>query len=817
MSRGALNLIAHFLSFPRRRESIVQTKTGTLRSEFPTRGREDGGESLPLKSNNLFHFLAVGFSFIGLFILYFSPILFSNSFIVSDGLIPADFKIHQWSNSIFSGYPLIADPIWGALNPIRNVVYKILHLDFNYFIISGYIVTAFFTYAYVYQLTQLKSAACISAIAFSFSGFAMFEIGHAATFIHTLCWMPLVLLAFEKLKTNNSPFWILIAALAIAMSISGGFPQIAVAMFVLFLAYVCLLGLQTKHKLKNTLFYLSILCSGYLLAAPIIFPTFILSLFSSRTHLAWEVFSSYYVELKQLLLFYFPYLMGGYRGIYAKTAVFGNWEIVGNHGYLGFLSTILAVIGLFKRVHTLKSLAYFWITVSLLSLLVALGPELSFFYKIVYSIPIVNNFRAPERYLFLFAFGISVLVGMGIQALQLGQIQNIRQKIIIGLGSLFFALGLLTTVLWLYPSLNGQALQRNHLPLPDFYKNAALVIPSLWIFLSLIGLFIVLRKPTSGKSILLITSILATELLYTGYFSYWHPNYSYWTKEQFFNPPTYLSQFKADLNHSKQRYLLMQTPWDTMSSYFFGDSPLYYHLPSAGGYSSLAIKKYTDFLSIAEYGSYLGIAEEFQNNQAINIAGIKYFITKASDPLNGIWFRNENQFKLKNKINNMIIYENLRAQPRVWFTSEVFSLSEEETLHVIHSGMMPDGARFNPAKVALSTLPLSIHFEQDPTATAIIEQLKDTQVIIRTRTQKPQFMILSDVYYPGWKVYLDKKKSNFYLTDYIYRGIVVPAGEHQVVFKFRPYYVYLSDAISGVTLLIILAYVASIIQRRRYY
>jgi uncharacterized membrane protein YfhO len=48
------------------------------------------------------------------------------------------------------------------------------------------------------------------------------------------------------------------------------------------------------------------------------------------------------------------------------------------------------------------------------------------------------------------------------------------------------------------------------------------------------------------------------------------------------------------------------------------------------------------------------------------------------------------------------------------------------------------------------------------------------------------YLVLSDLYYPGWKAAIDGKSAPIYLTDAMVRGIVVPAGEHQIEFSFHP-------------------------------
>lgn len=49
------------------------------------------------------------------------------------------------------------------------------------------------------------------------------------------------------------------------------------------------------------------------------------------------------------------------------------------------------------------------------------------------------------------------------------------------------------------------------------------------------------------------------------------------------------------------------------------------------------------------------------------------------------------------------------------------------------------------------------------------------------------FAVFSEVYYkPGWEAYIDGEKATIYKTNYVLRGLYVPAGEHDIRFEFKP-------------------------------
>jgi hypothetical protein len=77
-------------------------------------------------------------------------------------------------------------------------------------------------------------------------------------------------------------------------------------------------------------------------------------------------------------------------------------------------------------------------------------------------------------------------------------------------------------------------------------------------------------------------------------------------------------------------------------------------------------------------------------------------------------------------------------------------------------------------------------------------------VTIRTRASADAWLVLSDTYYPGWVASVDGQPATVLRGDVLFRVVPVPAGDHEVEFRFEPGSVRLGLAVSLVSLVLLL-------------
>ena len=62
----------------------------------------------------------------------------------------------------------------------------------------------------------------------------------------------------------------------------------------------------------------------------------------------------------------------------------------------------------------------------------------------------------------------------------------------------------------------------------------------------------------------------------------------------------------------------------------------------------------------------------------------------------------------------------------------------------------------------------------------------DNGVSLEAESPAEGILVLSEVFYPGWRATVDGAETEIMRTDYNLRGIVLPGGRHRVEFRFVP-------------------------------
>jgi uncharacterized membrane protein YfhO len=78
----------------------------------------------------------------------------------------------------------------------------------------------------------------------------------------------------------------------------------------------------------------------------------------------------------------------------------------------------------------------------------------------------------------------------------------------------------------------------------------------------------------------------------------------------------------------------------------------------------------------------------------------------------------------------------------------------------------------------------------------------------------PGIVVLTDVHYPGWQVWIDADEAELLRVNALVRGAFVPAGRHALRFAYRPSRLAVGLAVSSVAWLGWMAAVVALARRR---
>jgi hypothetical protein len=126
------------------------------------------------------------------------------------------------------------------------------------------------------------------------------------------------------------------------------------------------------------------------------------------------------------------------------------------------------------------------------------------------------------------------------------------------------------------------------------------------------------------------------------------------------------------------------------------------------------------------------------------------------------------------------IYENLDVLPRAFFAAEWTAVATEaEALALMQQ---PD---FDPGREIVLMGGVSGGSSSEQTGAAEIVAYAPERVVIRTQSEAAGMLLLTDANYPGWRAAVDGEPVPIYTADLLFRSVLVPAGEHEVVFEFE--------------------------------
>jgi len=90
-----------------------------------------------------------------------------------------------------------------------------------------------------------------------------------------------------------------------------------------------------------------------------------------------------------------------------------------------------------------------------------------------------------------------------------------------------------------------------------------------------------------------------------------------------------------------------------------------------------------------------------------------------------------------------------------------------------------------------------------PSREVQVTERANDRVAVRAKLSRPGLLVISEGYYPGWRAVVDGIEAPVVRTNVMMRGVVLDAGEHEVVFHFRSRSIEVGAALSIATLALV--------------
>jgi hypothetical protein len=709
-------------------------------------------------------------------------------------------EIHQhhtipgWNPFVFGGIPFWAHLESTIFYPL-DILFWFMPPEkaYGYTVFLHVYLAGAFMFLFCRSLGVPTAGALVSALCFMLSGMMMATVYDGQMFrVQAFTWLPLILfLVHRALSMNGALFPSIMAGFFWGIQMMSGAPQdalytlIAVILFIPFMADWTFRHSSSALRAVKTLGILLVV--GFGVAAVQLVPSYEFIRESVRG------------DMKQYSLItmgsYPPegvitWLMPHFYGRFAENNFWVAdvpWSVPLYNLYLGVLPVYLLFF-LSPGESGSRRTTVFALALGLLCFVLALGSNTPL-YEFIVMLPGFDKVRAPSKIIILWALAMALLAGMGMHGLHRLSKGSLRRR-------LGIAFGVLLSVIALDAALHAERALTLKLFSPFFLDQA---IPGQWGFaeslirsewhrftiLSAIIVFVIFVSVRGLLSMPLAASLLCgllfLDLAYVNRGAVRHDDRIYAEAGRV------KEELGAALGQDKTVFRV-----GSSKSGWGANFEMYLGYQSVGGYNPLFLQRYYEYLNQYRFhgrpvpeGWIVFFYEEHDHHILMDLLNVKYEISHETKTLG--------------------LRETHRPRAFLVSGAEVVEKKEEILDALIKPG-------FDPAQIVLLEkgtpevkLPRSGKESRPNLGTVSIVSYRPDSIALSVHSISAALLFLSEVYYPGWKAYVDGQATEILRGNYLFRVLEVPEGQHEVRIVFDPWTTKAGTGITLLTLLLILA------------
>lgn len=639
-------------------------------------------------------------------------------------------------------------------------------------------------------------SALLSGIVFLAAPYFVAKTGEGHfTSVTQIAWFPWILYAYELLRTGSKkavPFVVIVISLAF---FCGHVQELYYLLLFLTAAIIIesILELFSKKKpieseqgavteLEETsrpgLWIKGWLTAGLLTAGLVaidLIPVFIYTKQAVRSSgIDLASLSAGSLNAASLLQLIDPFVWGN-PNQYTGPGTF-YWEAICSFGCLPLLLAIVGVLSSFQQRIVIRLTL-----IGLIAFLLAFGPALPF-YKLFYQlIPGASMFRIPGRQLWICTLVVAMLAGFGSQWISL-LYQNSKgrtMRLLAGIAVVAVLPILIYLIFKSAGSLKVSLAPDKMFNIQAGYLLTALLGISIAIFLTSLS-----RKAAFGGLVILC-------LICTGELSVYSNNILCTIPQSSIRGETEIVQFlKNNLGEHRvladQHLLSDREAWKNQLLKVQGYEPV--PLVRLGLLAAATFDQPNAARIMAGFDSpQLEKAEP----QLLDLMSIKYAVLRTSEPVKLEGWKTVLQgqvpaeYTLRGSKPRQIpfqIIENQNPLPRAYLVGQTRALQDEESSKKIVAAI----SKVKPRAEVLLRQDVLPKGDRQAFQPATILENGPNLLSLQADLDAPGYLVLSDIYYPGWTARLGQQELPVLPADFSLRAIPLPPGQHQVQLSFVP-------------------------------
>ena len=508
---------------------------------------------------------------------------------------------------------------------------------------------------------------------------------------------------------------------------------------------------------------------------------------------AYDYATSWSLHPMESLTFVLPFSFG-----FGKILYHGHMPFTDYPNYVGlvvFLFAVLAVLLARSR------FVWFLVFVIVVTTLVSFGRFFPLLYNPLFNwLPYFNKFRVPVMVLILQQFAFVLLYAIGLGAVLRNESAALRRIAVWGIAG---ALSLLVVFVLASSYWTGgfaRAVAKNITIVKSAAEQLQLArLSGSFLFKDLIKtclvlsaafglLWLYLRRTLPAGVFVLLVVLVALVDVYIADLYVLHPERLY---PKAMGAAKYVSIIKDKTARDRYRepdalieFLKSRDGFFRVFPAFHPSAPLVggdfttnrymnFGISSLGGYHPAKLSMYADFIEALE------AALEKSNYHLIDMMNARYVVT--SHPFPDVPFFDLVWEGVDFEGRQRRVYENTRAMPRLFFVDRYRTLEPEEILAILPT--LPSNGIDLSETVLLETEP-GVRPVSKAGAEASITHYALNEIRVDAKLRSPAILVLSEVFYPRWKVYVDGKEGKVLKADYLLRAVALTAGDHDIVFRY---------------------------------